>query len=225
MTGHGPITGKEPRTLLVLARHGQTVWHAENRYAGVSDIGLTPHGVAQAARLAEWARTARLDRIVCSPVPRALETAWPSARATGLTPAVEDALREIDFGVAEGRTIAELRSADPDMVARFLADPVTHHFPQGEPPAEAADRATAALRDIAAAHPGRTVLVVAHNTIVRLSLCRLMGIDLRSYRTVFPRLRNCALTEVSLPPGGIGTASLLAFNIPLALGGVPAVSP
>lgn len=28
-------------TTLLLARHGQTVWHAENRYAGVSDIGLT----------------------------------------------------------------------------------------------------------------------------------------------------------------------------------------
>ena len=29
-------------TDIVLFRHGETVWHAENRYAGVSDIDLTP---------------------------------------------------------------------------------------------------------------------------------------------------------------------------------------
>ena len=31
-------------TDLVLVRHGETVWHAENRYAGVSDVALTPRG-------------------------------------------------------------------------------------------------------------------------------------------------------------------------------------
>jgi broad specificity phosphatase PhoE len=31
-------------TDVVLARHGETVWHAENRYAGVSDVALTPLG-------------------------------------------------------------------------------------------------------------------------------------------------------------------------------------
>ena len=35
-------------TTLLLARHGQTVWHAENRYAGISDVALTDTGVAQA---------------------------------------------------------------------------------------------------------------------------------------------------------------------------------
>ena len=30
---------------LLLTRHAETVWHKENRYAGTSDIDLTPHGV------------------------------------------------------------------------------------------------------------------------------------------------------------------------------------
>ncbi|MFJ2114719.1 histidine phosphatase family protein, partial [Streptomyces sp. NPDC087850] len=38
-------------TTLFLARHGETVWHDENRYAGASDIGLTPRGAAQAEAL------------------------------------------------------------------------------------------------------------------------------------------------------------------------------
>ena len=38
-------------TTLLLARHGQTVWHAENRYAGISDVPLTETGHAQAEAL------------------------------------------------------------------------------------------------------------------------------------------------------------------------------
>ena len=40
-------------TYLVLVRHGETVWHAENRYAGVSDVALTP---AAASRPHSWPR-------------------------------------------------------------------------------------------------------------------------------------------------------------------------
>ncbi|MGH3438557.1 MAG: histidine phosphatase family protein, partial [Sciscionella sp.] len=38
-------------TTLVLVRHGETLWHADNRYTGVSDIGLTSTGTQQAADL------------------------------------------------------------------------------------------------------------------------------------------------------------------------------
>lgn len=68
-------------TTLLLARHGQTLWHAENRYAGVSDVGLTDEGRAQAARLGEWAgrQTAAIDAVVTSTVSRAIVTAEPPA--------------------------------------------------------------------------------------------------------------------------------------------------
>jgi 2,3-bisphosphoglycerate-dependent phosphoglycerate mutase len=198
-------------TTLILTRHGQTVWHAENRYAGVSDVDLTDEGRAQAGRLANWAARAGLDAIVSSPVRRARETAQPCGRATGLPVDVVDDLREVDFGIAEGRTIAEL---DPEVVARFRADPVGQHFPGGEPPAEAADRAVRALRKVAAERPGARVLVVAHNTLLRLALCRLLGLDIRHYRTVFPRLSNAALTTVALAADA-RLPGLLSLNAPL----------
>ncbi|WP_208635460.1 histidine phosphatase family protein, partial [Streptomyces griseus] len=40
---------------LLLVRHGETEWHAENRYAGVTDVALTPRGTAQDPRAAAWA--------------------------------------------------------------------------------------------------------------------------------------------------------------------------
>ena len=199
-------------TTLLLARHAQTVWHRENRYAGTSDVDLTPDGVRQAERLAGWVRTRGVDAVVSSPVRRARETAGPSAHAAGVPLEVEDDLREVGFGVAEGRTIDEL---DPDVAARFRADPVAHPFPGAEPPEEAAERCAAALRRVAARHPDRTVLVVAHNTLLRLGLCALLGLPVARYRQVFPRLDNVAVTEIALRGGGTGPPGLLSLNVPV----------
>jgi probable phosphoglycerate mutase len=197
---------------LLLTRHAQTVWHAENRYAGTSDIDLTPHGVQQAQRLADWVGTRTVDAIVCSPVRRARETAAPSASAARVEIEVEDDLREVGFGIAEGRTLAELA---PDVAARFRADPVANPFPGAEPPAEAAERCAAALRRIADRHGDDTVLVVAHNTLLRLGLCVLLGLPVGRYRRVFPRLDNVAVSEIAFPEGGAGPVALLSLNVPV----------
>ena len=197
---------------LLLTRHAQTVWHKENRYAGTSDVDLTPHGFEQAEHLADWVRTRTIDAIVCSPVRRARETAAPSAAAAGLEPEVEDDLREVGFGIAEGRTLSEL---DPDGGARFRADPVAHPFPGAEQPAEAAERCAAALRRVGARHGHDTVLVVAHNTLLRLGLCVLLGLPVARYRFVVPRRDNLAVTQVALPADPDTPAALLSLNVPV----------
>lgn len=206
------------RTRIFLSRHGQTVWHAENRYAGVSDIDLTPTGREQARRLAAWCRQHRPTAVVSSPVRRAIETATPSARVLGAEPVIVEDLREVNFGIAEGRTLRELEHIDPGAVTRFRTDPVRHYFAGGEPSAQAAVRAERALRWVARHHPGATVLVVAHNTLIRLGLCQLLGLDISRYRTLFPRLDNGTLTEVSLASDGTGHAALHSLNVPLAGG-------
>ncbi|MFJ9627848.1 histidine phosphatase family protein [Streptomyces sp. NPDC091280] len=198
-------------TTLLLARHGQTVWHAENRYAGISDVALTGTGVAQAEALGRWAGAHPVDAIWTSPLSRALLTAAPAARALDLTPRTEPALRECDFGVVEGRTLAEFAAEDPAAAAAFRADPVAHPFPGSEDPTAAATRGLAALRRIAAAHSGGRVLVVAHNTLLRLVLCRGLSIPPGEYRRVFPRLRNAAVSELRV---GEGEFALLSLNVP-----------
>jgi broad specificity phosphatase PhoE len=201
---------------LFLVRHGTTVWHAENRYAGTSDVALDPSGYAQAERLAVWASEARLAAIWCSPLNRARETAGPAARAAGLEPRVDERLRETDFGQIEGKTMAEAEQLFPEEIRRFKADPAAYPMPGGEDPHEAARRAVSALRDIALAHPHGRVLVVAHNTLLRLALCSLLSIPLARYRRVFPAVRNGALTEVRIEDEN---AALLQYNSPLSATG------
>ena len=83
----------------------------------------------------------------------------------------------------------------------FEADPVVHHLPGGEDPREVALRAIECFREIATMHPGGRVLVVTHNTLIRVALCQLLGVPLSKYRTVFPTIANGALSEIGLQDG------------------------
>ncbi|GAA2265810.1 histidine phosphatase family protein [Nonomuraea roseoviolacea subsp. roseoviolacea] len=199
-------------TRLVLVRHGETVWHAENRYAGLSDVALTPRGREQAAELAAWAAGAGLTGVWASPLSRAVITATPSAEAAGVELRVDERLREIDFGQGDGLTSAEMHERFPEARAAFEADPAAHPLPGGEDPAAVAGRFVAALEDVRAAQPDGRVLVVAHTTAIRLALCRLIGVPLGSYRRLFPSLGNCAVTELRLRDGQV---AMLQFNSPI----------
>ena len=199
-------------TRIALVRHGETIWHAENRYAGVSDVPLTARGEAQAERLGRWAAGAGLDALWVSPLSRARATVAPAERATGLAARADERLRELAIGDAEGLTPAEMDERFPDVRERFRRDPVAHHLPGGEDPVAAAGRAVACLGEIAATHAGGRVLVVAHTTLIRLALCELLGLPLPDYRRRFPAVHNTAISEIGLEDG---RASLLALNIPL----------
>jgi broad specificity phosphatase PhoE len=198
---------------LFLVRHGETIWHQHNRYAGRTDVPLSAQGRAQAERLSAWATAAALDGIWSSTLSRARETAAPAAAATGLELHVDARLRELDFGAAEGLTIAEIGERFPDALAAFQADPVAHHLPGGENPDAAIGRALDSLQAIARAQPEGRVLVVAHTTLIRLVLCRLIGVPPRDYRRLFPVVDNVALTELELHADGTG--GLLRYNAPL----------
>jgi probable phosphoglycerate mutase len=197
-------------TVIHLTRHGQTPWHRPNRYTGSSDVDIDEVGVRQADELGRWAAAAGLSALACSDLRRAVRTAEPAAARTGLSPLVDKRLRELDFGLAEGRTLADLRAEDPAMVERFIADPAAHHFPGGEAPADAVARATAALAELSAAYPEGAVLVIAHSTLIRLVVCAALGVPLGEYRRKLPRLSPGSRTELDFTGGAV---ALLAYNV------------
>ncbi len=193
-----------------LVRHGQAGANAEGRYVGSSDVELDAAGLEQARRLAHWAAGARVDVIVSSPARRAWRTATIVGAHLGIEPRADDRLRELDFGVAEGRTLAALREEDPQAVARFETDPVTYHLPGGEDPRDAIGRMRAAVndvRDLQSAHP----LVVTHNTVLRLLVCHVLHVPLEQYRRLLPLAEHCAITELTMHDGIL---ALRRFNAP-----------
>lgn len=199
-------------TDLYLTRHGETTWHAANRYAGSTDVALSEHGRAQAHGLGAWSGAAGVDAIYCSPLTRARETARPSAATTGLRVSIDDRLRELDFGQGEGLTATEMQAAFPGEYEQFVSDPGEHPLPGGESPTACVARFIDALDDTCRQHADGRVLVVAHNTAIRLALCHVLGVPLGRYRTLFPRLDNCSLTL--LHRSSPRRFALLTYNSP-----------
>jgi probable phosphoglycerate mutase len=169
----------------VLWRHGQTVWNAEHRFQGQTDIELDGTGVTQAERAARLLAALRPAAIVSSDLRRAAATAAPLARLTGLEISYDKDLRERSGGGWEGLTNAEIRE-------RYPADYANWMPADGEMTEAVAQRASAAMERIAeAAAPGSLAVVVSHGAALRFGMSRLLGLADEQVWLLGP-LANCS---------------------------------
>jgi probable phosphoglycerate mutase len=167
-------------TTFALIRHGQTDWNAQRRLQGSTDIPLNEVGRGQARDAVAALSGYQWDAVVSSPLSRAAETADLIAAGLGLsvTRRIPE-LTERHFGPAEGL------QAGPELEALRTPD----GFRGAESDDDAANRGLAALEALAEEFRGRRVLVVAHGTLIRLSLGRAVGRTLQS-------IENAALNLV-----------------------------
>lgn len=158
-------------TTFALVRHGQTDWNAQRRLQGSTDIPLNDVGRGQARDAVAVLSGQEWDAIVSSPLGRAAETANLIADGLGLSVARHiPELTERSFGPAEGL------QAGPELDALRIPG----GFRGAESEDEAASRGLAALETLAEEFRGRRVLVVAHGTLIRVSLSRAIGRTLDS---------------------------------------------
>ena len=169
-----------PRTRILLARHGGTPWNAEGRYQGQIDIPLSPVGEGQANALGQRLKDVRIDRAVASPLSRAQLTArlaLGDARADMLQTDAD--LQEIAHGEWEGLLASEIQQKDPARLLAWREEPENVLMPGGESLRQVLDRS---WRGLARATEGLgeddTLLVVAHDAVNRVLLCRILGLPI-----------------------------------------------
>ncbi|MBT2458390.1 bifunctional RNase H/acid phosphatase [Streptomyces sp. ISL-86] len=175
-TGWGPVDMGTPATF-VLLRHGETALTPQKRFSGSggTDPELSPVGRRQAVAVAEaLAARGTVQAVVSSPLRRCRETAQAVADRLGLEVAVEEGLRETDFGAWEGLTFGEVRERFPDDLQAWLDSPKAAPTGGGESFAHVTRRVLATRDRLLARYAGRTVLLVTHvtpvKTLVRLAL-------------------------------------------------------
>jgi len=157
------------RTILCLARHGETNWNIERRFQGQFDIALNARGRAQAEALARELRDAHFDRVYSSDLRRAMNTAAPIAEARGLAVRATQRLREKDDGVWQGHTHAEVQVKYAGDYPHYLTRNPDFAAPEGETLSEFSHRVRSVLTDIAKESAGLTVLVVAHAGVLDIA--------------------------------------------------------
>lgn len=161
---------------LLLLRHGQSTWNAEDRFQGWADPPLSTLGEQQAMDAAAGLSGLGFTRVCSSDLQRARRTAEVVGEALGLGQVVvEQGLRERNVGTFEGRTAAENRVAFPECfdaeTGKFVAVP-----PDGEDDTALWARVLPVVIELCGRFPGETLLVVTHGGVIR-TLERRVGAD------------------------------------------------
>lgn len=169
-------------TELTFIRHGETDWNRQLRFQGQIDVPLNATGHAQAARLATRLAGEHFDALVCSDLQRAQETAAPLAGAWRLAPALLPGLREQSFGVLEGLDVPTIQDRHPDLWALWLEHAADYALPGGESLRQFHARVIAAVRQLAAEHPGRRLAVVTHGGVLDMLWRSAHGLSLDGLR-------------------------------------------
>jgi len=185
---------------LILIRHGETIWNAERRYQGVSDVPLSARGALQAQRLAARLARESIGFIYSSDLERAWQTAARIAAEQGVPVRAEPRLREMDFGEWEGLTYAEIQERQPQALARWERDPSGVAPPGGEHLMHLAARVQAMLEGLRQHNDAETVLLVSHGGPLRVLLCLALGLA-PSEHWCF-RLDPGSVSELYLYPQG-----------------------
>ncbi|HZS86468.1 MAG TPA: histidine phosphatase family protein [Chloroflexota bacterium] len=179
-------------THLYLIRHGEAECHLRGIVGGRrGDVGLSALGVRQAEALRDRLANHReiaADLLIASTLPRARQTAEIIAPALDLPIILDDEVRELDPGDADGMRYDEVERTFGtfDIERQFLRP----FAPGAESWAQFMVRVATALDRLWYEHRGKSVAVVCHGGVIEGSFVYFFG-----------------LGSLSKPPAGFSTAN------------------
>lgn len=208
-------------TELILLRHGETEWNRELRFQGQVDVPLNATGHAQAQRLAQRLAGEPIDHLVSSDLSRARQTADPFARqvqaSRGIGLDVDAALREQAFGRIDGMRVEDIKRDHADVWAGWTQFQSDYVVPDGESTRQFHTRVMAALWQLVASHPGRTLAVVTHGGVLDMAFRTARGLGLEGPRQ--SAIPNAGISRVRMQDGVV---ELLQWADTAHLEGMPA---
>ena len=206
-------------THVVIIRHGQSQGNAEGRFGGHTDTPLSPRGRRQAQATARALAGEKFSAIYASDLPRAIETASPLAKLTGVTLETTEALRERSVGVMEGLTFEEAAEQHPEQYQALLRRDFEHVLSGGESYRQTLDRASRMLDEAIEQHRGGRIVLFAHTGTICILILHLMGaLDAPELKPVWIATANCGIARFDLRDDGF--VRVLCINDTRHLAGI-----
>jgi ribonuclease H / adenosylcobalamin/alpha-ribazole phosphatase len=204
------LRSDEVPTMIYFVRHGETVLTPTRKFSGVGalDPELTDNGLAQAQRVAAEIAKLKPEVLIASPLQRTRQTADAIAKAIGLEIIEDKSWYELSFGTWDGKSIEEVKAESPDDYQSWL-DSSSYRPGGGESYDEARLRIEAALEKLVAEYPGKKVVVVTHNGVIKSAANIAIGgpNDGVFHMDATP----CSITSISIWPSD-GLRALRSFN-------------
>lgn len=179
---------------LLLIRHALP---HEGHATSPIDPPLHDDGHRHARRLAEALANVLagegIDRIVCSPQQRALDTAAPLVELLGLDLEVIEGLAEVDrFAGVPYRSAETLRAMEPQRWAEFVASPARF---LGRDPLAYRQTVSDTFARLIAEPPGRKIAVFSHGMTIKTVLGLVLGLETEGHGHF--SLGHCSVTRLS----------------------------
>jgi alpha-ribazole phosphatase len=163
---------------IYLLRHGAVRSAGSGkRYVGTQDLALSDMGLGQARAWSHYFANLSLEAIYCSDLIRCLETASIIGAHCGLEPQAMLQLREVNLGAWEGQRFDTVKTLDPHSFQERGDHIADHHPPGGESFRDLQKRVWP-IFEAAVSRRRNQTLIVTHAGVIRVLLCRLLGMPL-----------------------------------------------
>ena len=181
---------------LILVRHGEPEHLVKRWTGGWTDTPLTPLGQQQATLTGEHLKVLLEDEAItlfCSDLLRARETALIIGSILGVSPIVEGALRDINWGIAVDMPLEEARKLELEKTEPLL-DWVP--FPQAESWRMLHERVVPFLEKIHLQESGE-VMIVSHASVLGECIHWWLEQPLEMRRKITFNTALCSITYLS----------------------------
>lgn len=159
-------------TKITLIRHGQTRWNHKKKYLGHTDIDLDAIGKKQAIKTKKKLENKEFNTIYSSDLKRAYHFAEIVFKKHIICKTPD--LRELNFGIFEGKTHEEIMSTHGLIYSQWLDNPFKINIPNGESLAEFKVRIKKTFQKIISGHKGESIGIVTHAGPIRIILNNIM---------------------------------------------------
>ena len=204
------LRSAEIPTFIYFVRHGETILTPQRKFSGTGSLDpeLMQEGLDQADLVAEECAKLGAEILIASPLNRTRQTAEAISRTTGLEIIFDKAWYELSFGDWDGRSIEEVREQEPDQYQAWI-NSSSYAPPGGESYDEASIRIEEALEKLVAEYPGKKIIVVTHNGVIKTAAKISVGgpNDAVFHMDATP----CSISSVSIWPSD-GLRALRSFN-------------
>ncbi len=180
---------------LYILRHGESEANAQHIHSGWSAVNLTQTGRRQAVSAGRLLQPLNFDRVICSDMPRAVQTA--ELALPGYQPEYTPQIREINTGDFTGKSRAQCMEEQPDVYPDCLAKRDYRLF-HGENETDQFERVASFMQKLEQDGGDRTIAGVTHDGVLHAMLCYALGFPIDKSRLV---VRNASVSHLSFQDG------------------------
>ncbi|MFM1876128.1 MAG: hypothetical protein RL266_1865 [Bacteroidota bacterium] len=171
-----------PYAKLVIVRHGQSEWNAQNRFTGWVNVDLAPKGVAEAKEAGEKLKGYKFDMGFTSALMRAQKTLQNILQVTG-----QSDLKVVENEALNERMYGDLQGMDKDEARAQFGEEQVHIWrrsfdippPGGESLKGTADRVLPYYKAVIEPElkAGKTIVIAAHGNSLRALIMHLENLS------------------------------------------------